>query len=290
MVADVVDKVPVVLDAVDSISMFERRRRKIIRNPFLQLFSWIEEKKMAHWETKASQKVSRVVISSPVDKEHYSTSEEMRKKIHVVPNGVDLKKFGFQQFEPQENLIVFCAKLDYFPNQDAALYFARSVWPILRVHRPGLQLEIVGSRPPQTVRELNGKNNIRVVASVADIRPHVGRASVAVCPIRLRSGTQFKVLEAMALGVPVVATRLCIPGLAVEPGKHLLVADTPQEFASAVELVLDNHSLRASLIRAGRSYVEENHDWSESVRDLCDVYTDARIDFDGALQSSVMVR
>ncbi|PYY18676.1 MAG: hypothetical protein DMG60_07550 [Acidobacteria bacterium] len=282
MVEDAIGKVPTVFDAVDSISMFESRRRKIIQNPLLQVFSWMEWKRMAHWEEKASQQFNSVVISSPIDKEQYSTSGQMQKGIHVVPNAVDLEHFGCQQFETQKNLIVFCAKLDYFPNQDAALYFVRSVWPLLRARRSELQLEIVGSNPPRSVSELNGKNNIRVLASVRDVRPHVGRAAVAVCPIRLRAGTQFKVLEAMALGVPVVATRICCPGLAVEPGKHLLVADTPEEFASAVELALDNHSLRANLIRAGRDYVERNHDWTECVRVLCDVYAEARADFEGS--------
>lgn len=282
MVEDAIGKVPIVFDAVDGVSMFETRRRKIIKNPLLQLFSWMEWKKMAYWEEKASQQFNAVVISSSVDKQYYPTSGQRQERIHVVPNGVDLEHFGFQKFEIQKNLIVFCAKLDYFPNEDAALYFARFVWPLLRARRPELQLEIVGSRPPRSVRELNEKNNIRVVASVRDVRPHVGRASVAVCPIRLRAGTQFKVLEAMALGVPVVATRICCPGLAVEPGKHLLVADAPEEFASAVELALDNHSLRASLIQAGRNYVEKNHDWTECVRALCDVYAEARADFEGS--------
>src|SRR5207248_10928062 len=123
-----------------------------------------------------------------------------------------------------KNLLVFCAKLDYFPNEDAALYFARSVWPILRAQRPELQLQIVGSRPPKSIRRLDSKENIHVIASVPDVRPYLGRAWVALCPIRIRAGIQNKILEAMALGVPVVATRICQPGLQVEAGKHLLFA------------------------------------------------------------------
>jgi len=285
MVEHAIGKVPTVFDAVDCVSMLEGKRHRIIRNPFLKLFSWMEWKKIARWEARASQLFNRVVISSPVDKEHYPTFGRMQDRIEVVPNGVDLEHFGFQQFEPQKNLIVFCAKLDYFPNQDAALYFSRSVWPLLRARRPELQLEIVGSRPPRSVRQLDGKDNISVMASVSDVRPRLGRASVALCPIRLRAGIQFKVLEAMALGVPVVATRICCPGLAVEPGKHLLVADTPEEFVSAVESVLDNHTLRANLIQAGREYVERHHDWDDSVAALCDAYAEAVIDFTGSQET-----
>jgi sugar transferase (PEP-CTERM/EpsH1 system associated) len=275
MVKDVLGKIPAVFDAVDCISMFEGRRRRIIRNPFLQIFSWTEWKKMKYGEAKTAQLFNRVLISSPIDKEHYSVSGQKRDKIDVIPNAVDLRHFAYQQFTPQKDLLVFCAKLDYFPNQDAIEYFTESVWPLLRVRRPELHLEIVGSRPPRSVRQLNGQDNIQVVGSVSDVRPHLGRASVALCPIRLRAGTQFKVLEAMALGVPVVATRICCPGLGVEAGKHLLVADTPEEFASAVELLLDDENLRENVVRSGRTYVEKYHGWAGCVKELSESYTRA---------------
>lgn len=282
MVEGVTGKVPTVFDAVDCISMFEARRRRVLRNPCLKLFSWIESKKMMHWEAKASQLFNRVVISSPVDKDCYPATGRSRERLDIIPNAVDLEHFGFQLFEPQKNLIVFCAKLDYFPNQDAALYFSQLVWPLLRARRPDLQLEIVGSRPPLSVRRLDGQDNIRVIGSVSDVRPYLGHAWVALCPIRIRAGIQFKVLEAMALGVPIVATRICCPGLAVEAGKHLLVADTPEEFVSAVELLLDNASLRANLIQAGRNYVEGQHDWTRCVSTLCNAYAEAVADFAGS--------
>lgn len=279
MVESVVGQVAAVFDAVDCMSMLETRRRRVIRNPLLKFFSWMEGKKMARWEAKASQLFNRVVISSPVDKNCYPARPESKEKIDVIPNAVDLEHFGFQQFEAQRNRIVFCAKLDYFPNQDAVLYFSRSVWPLLRMRRPELQLEIVGSRPPRSVRLLDGRDGIRVVGSVPDVRPFLGRAWVALCPIRVRAGIQFKVLEAMALGVPVVATRLCCPGLGVEPGKHLLVADTPEEFVFAIESLLDNGTLRADLVHAGRKYVEKHHDWDGSVKGLCEAYAQAVADF-----------
>jgi sugar transferase (PEP-CTERM/EpsH1 system associated) len=275
MVSGVVGKIPIVFDAVDCYSLLEARRRKVFRNPLFKLFSWTESKKISYWENRSCQLVDRIVISSPVDKEQYPTPEGLRERIEVIPNAVDLEHFRFGQFEPQKNLIVFCAKLDYFPNQDAALYFSKSIWPLLLARRPELRFEIVGNRPPRSVRELDGKNNIRVVGSVPDVRPYAGRAWVLVCPIRVRTGTQFKILQTMALGAPVVTTRVCCPGLAVEPGKHLLVADTPEEFASAVELLLDNPTLRANLVQAGREYVEQHHDWNASAARLSQVYAEA---------------
>lgn len=279
MVRGAIGQVPAIFDAVDCVSLLETSRRKTIENPFLKLFFWIESKKTMRLETKAAELFNRVVISSPVDKESYPVPGGLREALDVVPNGVDLEHFGYQQFDPQTNLLVFCAKLDYFPNQDAALYFTRLVWPFLRARRPELQLEIVGSRPPRSLRRLDGKDNIRVIASVADVKPYLGRAWVALCPIRIRAGIQSKVLEAMALGVPIVATRICLPGLALEAGKHLLVADAPGEFVAAVELLLDNVTLRDKLVQAARTYVERQHNWTGSVAALCNAYTEATADF-----------
>ncbi len=279
MVEGILGKVPAVFDAVDCLSMVESRRRAVTKNPFVKLFSWMESKKFALSEAKASRRFNRVAISSAVDRQAYPIPAGLREKIDVIPNSVDLEHFGFRQFEAQKNLLVFCAKLDYFPNRDAALYFARCVWPVVRARRPELRLEIVGSRPPRSVRQLDGKDNIRLIASVPDVRPFLGRAWVALCPIRIRAGIQYKMLEAMALGVPLIATPVCCPGLQVEAGKHLLVADGPEQFASAIELLLDDVTLREKLIRAGRAYVERQHDWVESIRALSNSYSAAMADF-----------
>ena len=272
MVEPVLGTVPAVFDAVDCLSMLESRRRRVTKNPLVNLFSWLEAKRLARWEGRAVRGFNRVVISSAVDREAYPIPTDLREKIDVIPNGVDLRHFGFRQVEANPNLLVFSAKLDYFPNEDAALYFALSVWPLLRTRRPELQLEIVGSRPPQSVRRLDGRNNIRVIPSVPDVKPFLGRAWVALCPIRIRAGIQNKILEAMALGVPVVATPVCCDGLQLEPGKHLLVADGPESFASAIELLLDNATLRTKLIEAARAYVEYHHNWADSVTALADSY------------------
>jgi glycosyltransferase involved in cell wall biosynthesis len=279
MLKDVVGKVPILFDAVDCLSMLESRRRRVTKNPLVMLFSWMESKKLARSEAQASRGFNRLAISSSVDREAFPAAGTTRQRINVIPNGVDLDYFGFRQFEPRANLLVFCAKLDYFPNADAALYFAQSVWPLVRSRRPELKLEIVGNRPPRSVRKLDGRANIRVIASVPDVRPYLGRASVALCPLRIRAGIQNKILEAMALGVPLVATSLCLPGLQVEAGKHLLVADQPGQFTAAIELLLDNPTLRQNLIAEGRAYVERQHNWAVSIEALSNSYNAAMADF-----------
>lgn len=281
MVEDCFGQVPVVFDAVDCLSMLESRRSAVTKNPLIKLFSWMEKKKFALSEAKVSRESNRVIITSMVDRHAYPIPAGLRERIDVIPNGVDLEHFGFRQFEPQKNLLVFCAKLDYFPNRDAALYFAQCIWPLVRKRRPELHLEIVGNRPPRSVQRLDGKDNIRVIASVPDVRPFLGRAWIGLSPIRIRAGIQNKMLEAMALGVPLIATPVCLPGLQLEPGKHLLVADRPEQFASAIELLLDDATFREKLIRAGRTYVERHHDWAESIKALSNSYSAAIADFGG---------
>lgn len=279
MVQDVIGKIPTVFDAVDCVSMFELRRERVIRNPLHKIFSWMEYRKMLSHESSAAARFGQLVITSENDKEAYPAVELLKRKIHVVPNGVDLDYFDFLQFQPQRNLLVFCAKLDYFANIDAALYFAHSIWPRLRARRPDLQLEIVGNRPPKRVTRLSGRENIQVSGSVPDVRPFLGRAWVALCPIRVQAGIQNKILEAMALGVPIVVTSICCRGLGVESGKHVLVADTPGEFVSSIELLLDNVTLRNTLVEAARKFVEANHDWSRAAERLTQIYEQAQADF-----------
>jgi sugar transferase (PEP-CTERM/EpsH1 system associated) len=279
MLRPIIGKVAMVFDAVDCLSMLESRRRAVTKNPLLKVFSWIESKKFVHSELTAARHFNRLVISSEVDRQAYPIPDGLREKIDVVPNTVDLERFAFRRFEAQRHLVVFCAKLDYFPNEDAALYLARRIWPRIRALRPELRLEIVGSRPPASVRQLDGEDNVRVIASVPDVRPYVGRAWVALCPIRIRAGVQFKMLEAMALGTPLVATSVCCEGLQVEAGKHLLVADEPEQFASAIELLMNNMTFRENLICAGRAYVDRQHDWTQSVKTLSNSYSAAVSDF-----------
>lgn len=278
IVKPVLGKVPAVLDAVDCLSMLESRRFGVTKNPFLKIFSWIESRRFARSEAEASRCFNRIAISSSPDRNAYPVPPDLRNKIDVIPNGVDLDHFKFRQFRPRKNLLVFCAKLDYFPNEDAALYFTNAVWPRLRARRPELRLEIVGSRPPRSVLRMDGKRNVRIIGSVPDVRPYLGRAFVALCPIRIRAGIQNKMLEAMALGVPVVATSICCEGLSVVPGQHLLAAEDASGFASAIELLLDNMALRQSILESARAYVERYHNWSDSLSALLNSYSETIVD------------
>jgi sugar transferase (PEP-CTERM/EpsH1 system associated) len=183
--------------------------------------------------------------------------------IAVVRNGVDLDYFRPAPGEPAAApVIVFTGAMDYLPNADAALYFAERIFPRVREAAPAARFVIVGKKPTSAVRRLADRPGVVVTGTVADVRPYLRQAAVAVAPLRIARGVQNKVLEAMATGVPVVATSVAHRGLDAVPGCHLLVEDEPARFAEAVIWLLATPVHRAILGAAARRFVEQHHSWA----------------------------
>lgn len=183
------------------------------------------------------------------------------------PNGVDAEVFTpTEDYDP--NLIAFVGRMDYYPNQQAVNRFCREVLPRLHVLRPELRFTIVGADPPASILELGKLRNVSVTGSVPDVRPHVTRAALTVAPLAIARGTQNKILESMAMGVPVVCSVEASKGVDAVPGEHLLTASTTDEYVAAVKQILDSADLRATLARNGRQRVLTNHSWSSSMRRL----------------------
>src|SRR5207244_2106356 len=128
----------------------------------------------------------------------------------------------------------FVGALDYLPNVDAAVWFAREVWPAIRATHPAAELRLIGRKPAPAVQELAALPGVKLIGQVPDVRPHVAAVAVVVAPLRLARGLQNKVLEALAMAKPVVAAPAALAALTAEPGVHLLSATTPAEWAAAV--------------------------------------------------------
>jgi sugar transferase (PEP-CTERM/EpsH1 system associated) len=180
--------------------------------------------------------------------------------VQAITNGVDLDYFRPGP-EADGPVGVFVGALDYLPNVDGAGWFCREVWPEVRRRRPDARFLLVGRRPAPAVRRLADLPGVELVGQVPDVRPHVVRASVAVVPLRIARGVQNKVLEALAMAKPTVASPQTLAGLKARPGTHLLRASSPAEWAQAVLRLFDDAALRHRLGAAGRRYVEENHCW-----------------------------
>lgn len=184
------------------------------------------------------------------------------------PNGVDSDFFcpADDSYEPET--ISFIGRMDYYPNQEAMLRFCRDTWPMLKKRRPGLKLLIVGAEPSPAVRKLGELSGVTVTGSVPDVRAYVRGSALMVAPLAIARGTQNKILEAMAMGVPVVTSTIAARGVDAEAERHLLVADSPEALSGAILRVIDEPAERLRLARAGRERVLSHHAWPHSMKRL----------------------
>jgi sugar transferase (PEP-CTERM/EpsH1 system associated) len=184
------------------------------------------------------------------------------------PNGVDGGFFAPADEAHEPETISFIGRMDYYPNQECMQRFCDQTWPLLLARRPGMKLLIVGADPSPEMRRLGELPGVTVTGFVADVRPFVRRSAVMVAPLAIARGTQNKILEAMAMGVPVVTSTVASGGVDAVPGEHLLVADEPQQIAAAVLRLVESPSERARFAAAGRQRVLGHHDWAQSMRRL----------------------
>jgi sugar transferase (PEP-CTERM/EpsH1 system associated) len=184
------------------------------------------------------------------------------------PNGVDAGYFRPLDRPYDPDALAFVGRMDYYANQHGIQEFCRTTWPLIRARRPTATLRIVGAAPSRAVRNLARLPGVTVTGEVADVRPHVGTAALTVAPLAIARGTQNKILEAMAMGVPTVASPSAARGVDAEPGEHLLLASTPEQWADAVLMLLSDGAARRRFSEAARARVLERHDWARSMAQL----------------------
>lgn len=266
---NLVEKKVVVVDLIDSMSLNLLSRRNEARGP-MRLAYGLEYRRVRDYERAVVQRFPSLVISSPIDRQVLGGTH-----IVVNPNGVDLEKFQFRGFAGREpETLIFTGNMAYPPNEEAVCWFVRHVWPLLRPRWPRLRLEIVGAAPPASIRALAGPgSNLQVLGRVPRMEERLGKATVAICPMQSGSGIQNKVLEAMATGTPVVSTAVANQGVQGCPERELLIGDTAEEFASAVERLLLEPGLRRRLAENGRRLVEQRFRWEVHVARLEALYT-----------------
>jgi glycosyltransferase involved in cell wall biosynthesis len=171
--------------------------------------------------------------------------------------------------EPYDrDTLSFVGRMDYYPNQECMIRFCAEVLPRLRARRPSIRLLIVGADPSREIRRLAEQPGVTVTGSVPDVRPYVRRSALMIAPLNIARGTQNKILESMAMGVPVVTSEVAAGGVDALADEHLLVARDAAGYEAAVLRLLDRPDERARLAAAGRARVQSHHDWSASMRRL----------------------
>jgi sugar transferase (PEP-CTERM/EpsH1 system associated) len=263
--------IPKLFDSVDSLTLaYERgwrNRHGRLVNRIIAFEEWL---KMRNYEPKMVHSFDQVIVSSPIDKKYLTSDYETA--VEVIPNGVDLEYFNFDDRERDENSIVFVGLMNYYVNVESVLHFYNYAFAKIQKQNPLTHFSIVGADPKKSIRNLAKNPSVEVTGYVPDIRPYLARASVFICPMVGGSGIQNKILHAMAMGTPIVTTSIAIQALQVKDGEHLLVADEPQQFAEAVISLLNNKNLQKQLSVNARNYVQEHHDWDASGQKLEAVY------------------
>ena len=259
--------IPKILDYgdMDSAKWLEYARHK----PFpLSMGYWWEGVRLRAEEKRLARKFD--LCTTITRSEHRTlTDYGVTTPSDWFPNGVDN---GF--FAPVEDVaydpdtVVFIGRMDYFPNQQCMLDFCREVLPLLKARRPAIKLQIVGAEPAPAIRKLGEIPGVTVTGTVPDVRPNVSRAALTVAPLRIARGTQNKILEAMAMGIPVVASDIAAGGVDAVPGQHLLTADQPADMCAAILRILEDPNERARLSQAGRARILSNHAWPASMKRL----------------------
>ena len=208
-------------------------------------------------------------------------------KAHVVPNGVDTAAFSASEWKPPvAGRMVFFGRMDYHPNADGVAWFADAMLPAIRAARPDAELVVAGPGDIPGQRSLESRPGMRLLGAVPDVRPVVASASVVVVPLRSGGGTRLKILEALALGRPVITTTVGMEGLELVPGRDLLVADDAVGFAEAVTRVLSDPALAGRLGAAGKAAVTA-YDWGAIETAIAALLDDPQIGRGGALPVSV---
>jgi glycosyltransferase involved in cell wall biosynthesis len=266
-------KAPVLMATHNVESQIWARRAKHSGNPFAKLFFRSQEWKMRRFEKRALLLASAATVVTNLE---LSTLRSWGvTNINLVPNGVDLESRSTTPEAEAEEELLFLASLDWYPNLDALGYFVKNILSTVRARRPGVKLRIVGRKPAKSVIEqYSCLPGIDFVGEVKEVASYVGRATVIIVPLRIGGGSRLKILEALAAGKAVISTTIGAEGLDVISGEHLLIADSPEEFAGAVEELLASPRLRRLLGNNGRKLVTERYGWDQIASRLEKVWYD----------------
>jgi sugar transferase (PEP-CTERM/EpsH1 system associated) len=240
-----------------------RRHYEVATNLIWKAISLREWRKMESAERRYLRLADQVLTVSETDRDAFAAFVDPAK-LTVIPTGVDVDYFHPMPTEEAENSLVFTGSMDWLPNEDAILYFADAILPLIKQKCPAVFLEVVGRSPSRKLQALaETEKSVRLTGRVEDIRPFVARGSVYVVPLRIGGGTRLKIFEAMAMGKAVVSTSVGAEGLPVRSGGNILMADSPQDFADSVTSLLRDPEERLRLGAAARNLVQEQYSWSK---------------------------
>lgn len=231
-----------------------------------------EGRQLEKYECEVAEKSDAVVFVSKSEAELFSLRFPLFKNIRYIDNGVDSNYFSPRPesdspYPSRSRVMVFTGAMDYWANVDAVVWFANSVYPKIKQQLVHAEFVIVGARPTEAVKRLEKIPGVYVTGSVEDIRPYIEHAHLSVAPLRIARGVQNKVLEAMAMATPVLASPQALEGIDYPVGIDLLEAESSEQFAEQAIPLLQNRRVAPG----AREWVKRRYDWNVNLSLLCEM-------------------
>lgn len=239
----------------------------------MALYSYLQAGRIKSYEHQMCQLTDIVIAVSPEDAD-LLRSFRRDGKVYILPSAISVDDYTAEM--PPDDLgahvLVFTGKMDYRPNVDAALWLVNDILPLIRQRVPDATVTLVGQQPSPRLEGLRAVQGITITGRVDSVVPYLRGAAAYVAPLRMGSGTRLKLLEAMAAGSPIIATKTAAAGLMPDAKSAMLIADGAQPFADAVINLLTSPEKRAAMIQAGKTAVRAHYDWSSTAPVLLNIY------------------
>ncbi len=282
---DVPNHLKLIMDFVDVDSDKWLQYSKFARFPYSWIYD-LEASRLSKYEQKVAEIFDHSLFVSQNEVDLFKKRNPHINNVSAIPNGVDLEYFnsdlrdslnpitGNNKDERQQStsnhqpILLFTGAMDYFANIDGVTWFANKVFPLIKKQIPGITFYIVGNNPVKEIKSLRKDKGILVTGFVPDTREYLGKATVFVAPLRIARGIQNKILEAMAMGIPVVTTPQALQGIQAKIGEDLLVEEDPESFACAVVRLIRDNNLREYFRNNGKNFIENKYSWDKNLEIL----------------------
>lgn len=238
------------------------RRARIEKNPLKRGYFWQEGLRLQRYERRVCPDFDLNITCSSLDTERLK-GVAPGVVATEVPNGVDTEYFRPNEKPQRSPSLVFAGNMSWYPNAAAMLFFVDRVWRALKAAFPGVTMDVIGGNPPSRLSALASRDgDFRVRGFVPDVRPYISRAAVYVCPIMDGGGTKLKILDALAMGKPIVAHPIACEGIGVRDGHDVIFAREPDEFIQSIVTLLGSPQRRAQLSANARCLAESSYSYA----------------------------
>ena len=259
-----------VIDIDNLLTSYLHEDYLLATNIVQRLQRWLAWRKFRRYESQLFQRFDLCLVVSSRDAKLIQSSCKLQpERVAIIPNGANVETGRPNAIPVEENTLIFNGSLRYAPNFDAMHYFLQEIFPLIKTREPNAKLTITGKTEGVLLERLpQCDEHVRFTGYLDDISPVVAGSCVCVVPLRIGAGSRLKILEAMALGTPVVSTSKGVEGLDVEKGKHLLIGDSPSDFANQTLLLLHNPGLCDELTTNALHLILEKYSWINIGREL----------------------